>query len=227
MSRSQSTNAVIEIDFSSLTALATDMRASATSVRKASVFAVNEGARFGRASALRDMDEQITLGKKYMSDNMQVSKARITAGEVSATITGRQRPTSLSRFLVNKTLRTTFTSLKKGDPRPTLKVKVKKQGAGSGIPGAFLVRMRSGKELTETGYNVGMAIRLPNGKQVHNRKKELKPFAKGKNSSLYLLHGPSVDQLFRSIVSADKLDDTVADRVEREFMRQLERVGVI
>lgn len=216
---------MIDVDFNeALGSISRRMDKAAGSVRKASVFAVNEAARFGRAAAIREMDNQITLGRKYMSDNMLVSKARLTAGEVSASITGKQRPVSLSRFLVNKSLRNTFTSLKKGEKSPLLKTRVRKGGAAKNMPKAFLIRMRSGRELSETKYNIGMAIRLPNGQSVSGRHKGLRPYAKGKNSSLYLLHGPSVDQLFRSIVDTAGLDDTIAERAQGEFLRQIARL---
>jgi hypothetical protein len=82
---------------------------------------------------------------------------------------------------------------------------------------AFLVRLRAGQGPVQDGaFNLGLAIRLRKGETISN-KVQMVPFGGG----LYLLYGPSVDQVFRGVASenAPLLADAFADEFFRQFVR--------
>ncbi len=190
-------------------------------VTKASVMAVNEGARYGRAAALREMNSQVKLGKKYLGDNLLIKKAQGNVGEIRAVLTGVQRPVSLARY-ATPSARSAFLSAKKQPKK--LKVQVRTDRAGGILKKAFFVRLRSGREFSETHFNVGLAIRLKPGQQVQGRHISGKPMAKtGSSASVFLLYGPSVDQVFRTV--REDVSPDIAQRVRTEFGRQFKRLS--
>jgi hypothetical protein len=193
-------------------------------VRKSAAFALNEGARFGRVRQIDKMADEINLPRSYMSRRMDVAKAYPGQPVLQAKLRGTHVPVSLSRFLARPSLRNT------PNARSTVgkvSVRVLKKGAAKDMKRAFLVRLRKGKELTSDQYNVGLAMRLPNSAAVTGRKKPLRALDRGTRTSLFLLHGPSVDQLFRREVDTEHaLNQPVLNAIEREFFRQLKRLGV-
>jgi len=85
---------------------------------------------------------------------------------------------------------------------------------------AFFLRLPQGSTLTDTQFNLGLAIRLRPGERIENKHTAVR-FAKG----LYLLYGPSVDQVFRSKDGSGAATDrapVLAERLEQEFLRLLE-----
>jgi len=190
-------------------------------VTKASVMAVNEGARFGRAAALREMNSQVMLGKKYLGDNLLIKKAQGNVGEIRAVVTGIQRPVSLARYAASSA-RAAFLGSKK-QPK-NMRIRVRTSSTGRVMPKAFFVRLRSGREFSETHFNVGLAIRLKPGQQVQGRHISGKPMAKtGSSASVYLLYGPSVDQVFRTV--REDVSPEIVQRVRNEFGRQFKRLA--
>jgi hypothetical protein len=85
---------------------------------------------------------------------------------------------------------------------------------------AFLMRLPQGSTLTDTIFNLGLAIRLRPGEVLQN-----KVSARKVASGLYLLYGPSVDQVFRSNDGSGVANDMVPE-IERdlsaEFLRLLD-----
>lgn len=171
---------------------------------RAAVLAVNEAARFGRAEGLREMKKQVNLGVQYMGDRLVIDQ-RAREGDIVATIVGRYRPTSLARFITGV--------FKRGKP---VKVKVKADGGTKLIPGAFPVRLRAGKELG----NEGLAVRLRHGQAPKNFK-GIK-LREDKSGVTYLLYGPSVDQIFRTV--RDDITPAIGERLSNEFTRQFARL---
>ena len=82
------------------------------------------------------------------------------------------------------------------------------------------MRLPQGRTLTDTKYNLGLAIRLRPGEKLQN-----KVAARRVEKGLYLLYGPSVDQVFRSRdgtgVATDLVPDIEQD-LSDEFIRLLE-----
>ncbi len=151
--------------------------------------AVNRTADRAATASRRGIRQQVNFPAQYLTgtdssgqQRLGVSK-RASAGSLEAIITGRHRPTSLARFV-------------SGNPAPG------KAGVSVSVaPGfarymkrAFLIRLRSGSADIETKSNLGLAIRLKPGEAVRNKRVMLRL-----SGNLYLLYGPSVDQVFATV----------------------------
>ncbi len=162
----------------------------------------------------RAMREEVNFPAGYLENPERFGVTRqATTSDLSATITARFRPTSLARFAPGQ-------SFEGARRTGGVNVKVNKTGGGARINRAFFVRLRQGKD-TIDGSNLGLAIRLKPGEQLRGRKKgasgvELAP-------NLYLLYGPSVDQVFREVSVAES--PQVADQLQKEFLRQYVRLS--
>lgn len=176
-------------------------------VEQAAYRAVNKAIDRTRTASARMMLEQVNFGARYLTGQdgrLETTKAR--AGTLEGKIVGRFRPTSLARFV-------------QGSPTPFkagVRVAVN-PGAAIKLPRAFVIKLRSGSSMTETKYNLGLAVRLPAGASLRNKKVSMTRMKNG----LFLLFGPSVDQVF-STVSADV--SPLAEQVlEDEFNRLIQR----
>lgn len=164
--------------------------------------AINKTADQARTSAARDIRQQVNFPARYLSGKegrLSVSK-RASARNLEAMITGRDRPTSLARFA------------KDPDPAAARRrggVSVQVQpGQTKFMKGAFLMQLRGG--------NIGLAIRLKEGETVKNKKYVTK-VGKG----LYLLFGPSVNQVFRGVAEETTAPEAAA-YLEQEFLRLMD-----
>lgn len=170
--------------------------------------AINATARKTRTAAAKDIRADVNFPARYLNngDNGRLNIAQYAQGtKLEARIRGRERPTSLARFA-------------KGTPESTrragsTKVQVK-PGSTKAIGKAFLMRLPQGSTLTDTQYNLGLALRLKPGETIQNKKHLVKM-----GGGLYLLYGPSVNQVFRE-VAEDAAPDSL-DFLEREFNRLL------
>ena len=182
-----------------------DLSQAAPNVRKAASMAINGALRRARTKSDREIRNQVNFPGNYLNP----STGRLVVSETSrperleGMVTARQRPTSLARFV-------------KGTPRRGQPVRLEvTPGRSTTIPNAFLIPLRAGAADIETKANLGLAIRLGPGERLSN-KRRFKRIASG----LYLLYGPSVDQVFRS-VGAEQSEPT-ADFLESEFLRLLD-----
>lgn len=142
-------------------------------------------------------------------DRLGVTR-RATDANLRAIITGRHRPTSLASFAAG-TPETT-----RGKP---LNIRVNPSRSQT-LRQAFLIRLRAGRgPVTAENSNVGLAVRLRPGEVLDN-KTEMVPFGKG---GLYLLYGPSVDQVFRTV--AGDIAPEIGNAVASEFLRQFVRLS--
>lgn len=181
--------------------------------RLAARLAINTVAnRTGKQKIEAAIYKEIAFPAGYLDapDRLGVAK-NATEADLTAIIRARQRATSLARFLTpGQSISSSRTS--------GVKVQVK-PGQTVDMKNAFLVRLRQGAALTETQNNLGLAVRLKPGENIRNRydgnPPEIFP-------NVYLLYGPSVDQVFRNV--ADDLSDGIADDVEKEFTRQFNRI---
>jgi hypothetical protein len=194
-------------DFSRFLALVPDV------ARRAATLAVNQTAERKGIKALRQqMEEEVAFPKGYLNDRRRfgVTK-RARTNDIEAIITGRQRPTSLARFASGGA------GIGRGGPSVRVNPAARKR-----LPNrAFLVRLRQGEgAVTDDAFNLGLAIRLGRGERVTG-KMVMVPFGGG----LYLLYGPSVDQVFRTVSAqqAPAIGDMVADEFFRQFERLIER----
>lgn len=162
------------------------------------VRAINKTAAWARTAAARMMREQVAFPARYLSGQggrLQVSK-KATRTDLEAKITGRRRATSLARFA------------RAGSGGKGLSVEVK-PGVARFMKRSFLMKLKGGAEGELT--NVGLAVRTDGGKP-QGAYKPVKI-----NDRLWLVYGPSIDQVFRT-VREDIAPDT-EDRLVNEFER--------
>lgn len=159
-----------------------------------------------RTQAAREIRRQVNFPASYLSpsgERLSVSQ-RATDTRLEGTITGRWRPTSLARFAKN-------TDPKAARRRGGVTVAVK-PGSAKFLKGAWLVRLRAGKEKTDTQFNLGLAMRLKPGESLRNSRGAVRL-----DNNVWLLYGPSVSQVF-STVRDDLTPETMAF-LEQEFER--------
>lgn len=181
-------------------------------IRRAAVQSINKIARDSRAKAAKRIRRQVNLPASYVAPGQKrlyVSE-QAQRGSLQAKITARGRATSLARF--------TTGSAKVGSAGVYVEVQ---PGRARFMKRAFLVRLPQGSTLTDTRQNLGLAIRLKPGEALRN-KRSVRRLASG----LYLLYGPSVDQVFRSADGTGVATDLVPE-IERdlssEFLRLIEK----
>lgn len=176
---------------------------------RAAAKAVNEGAQFAVRAGAKDIASEVNLTQKYIRDGGRLAVSGLaSAGNLEATVTGRDRPTSLARF--------SRTGQTFGRQRLAPTVAVAKGSAGRRIPGSFFMRLRKGNT-GELG-NVGIAVRLKPGESLPG--KRVQP--KASKSGLALLYGPSVGQAFRS--AAPRAAGPVSDKTVQALLRELDRM---
>lgn len=173
--------------------------------------AINKMTRDYRKIAAELIMQEVKFPSGYLSassDRLRVGR-RSNPNSLEGSIVARTRPTSLARFVTGggKARGDSVTvEVKRGNPR-TLKR-------------AFLIPLRGGSGI-ETKQNLGLAIRLKPGESIANKRTFRKL-----DKNLYLLYGPSVDQIFLQAggnkgVAADISPDILRD-LEREWLRLME-----
>ena len=132
-----------------------------------------------------------------------------TRAKPEAAITAKRRPTSLARFIV-------------GTPTPNkagVTVSVGK-GKTETLRRAFVIKLRAGSAPIDTKSNLGLAVRLKRGETLRNKNSMIK-MANG----LYLLYGPSVQQVFLDNSGEGVAQDVAPyalDKLEDEFDRLMD-----
>ena len=171
--------------------------------------AINRTADRSATDARRRTREQVNFPAQYLTGTDSGGRQRLGIsrragdGNLEAVITGRQRATSLARFVTSGVV---------GKQGVTVQVA---PGFARLMRRAFLIRLPAGNQLTETKGNLGLAIRLKPGETIQNKRAMIR--VKG---NLYLLYGPSVDQVFNTV------REDVAPDAEQflagEFLRLME-----
>lgn len=160
----------------------------------------------------REIEKQAAFPAGYIEDPSRLRVSSLASdNNLEAKITARGRATSLARFAGSSALPT---------PRGAGVTVTVNPGSPRTLKGAFLVRLRKGASLTEDDYNVGLAIRLKPGQQVINKNTQSSIQL---SHNVYLLYGPSVDQIFRDV--AVEQSSPLADLVNNEFVRQFTRLA--
>ncbi|MDR3474326.1 MAG: hypothetical protein P4M09_21965 [Devosia sp.] len=185
-------------------------------ILRAARLAVNAAARRAYTSSGRQIRKQVNFPATYVTGQKgRLSITKFASGsDLEAVITGRHRPTSLARFVTG--------SLAVGGANRKAGVRVEvKPGSVRRLPGAFLIRLRAGTETNlDTKSNLGLAVRTKDGRPPPG----YKPLPLGRN--LWLLYGPSIDQVFFSAttqrgVASDIVPD-IETYMENEFLRLLD-----
>jgi len=175
--------------------------------------AINRAAERARAQAARRMREQVAFPASYLTgqDARLYIKQKAVGDNLEAVITGRFRPTSLARFA-----RENSASAARAKGGLTVEVK---PGAAQFLRGAFFVKLRAGRERTDTKFNLGVAIRLKPGQRPRNTRA-----AAQLDHNVWLLYGPSVNQVFRTV--REDIGPEVQDFLTAEFLRLLDVEGL-
>jgi len=185
------------------------MDAIPAKVERAAYRALNRGAAKARTLASKAIREEVNFQAKYLGPaNKRLTVSRkARSGSLEAEIKGRGRPTSLANFIKGSRK-----PVKRGDTRG-LSVNVKKGAGATFIGGAFLINLNNG--------NVGLAVRTAGGKP----RGAYRPKPIGKDGRLWLLYGPSVDQVLHSVSSGTgifrDISPEVARVIEAEYLRLL------
>lgn len=168
-------------------------------VKRFAVAAVNTTARRYRTESSRRIRDQISFPARYLDSatdgNLRLARTA-TVAAMEAVIQGRFEPTQLSRFV-------------KGPKRHGIKGPTVEVGRGNRerMNRAFLMNLRGG--------NIGLVVRLRQGEHIENKSRMV-----SMNNNLYLLYGPSVNQVFRQV--SEEVSDEAGEFMEREFLRMTE-----
>lgn len=192
-----------------LTEALSDYETLPNEIRLNIVRAVNTTLRNGRTLAARRIRDQVNLPARQLgpgAGRLTVSR-KANKTKLEGAIRARARATSLARYVSNK-------------PRRGQPVRVEVQpGKARYLRNAFLVKLPAGSD-TDTRFNSGLAMRLRPGERLRNKKNTIKLA-----NNLYLLYGPSVDQVFLDSQNdgvAEEIQPTVLEGLEDEFFRLLE-----
>jgi len=201
-----------KLEVNAIRAMADFMEAAPDITPQAASLAMNTVIpRKGMVRYKKAMKSQIGFPGGYIDDVERFGVSRYaTPGHLEAAITARQRPTSLARFA---------TSGGVGHEGVTVRVKA---GRSTHLKRAFMVRLRQGTMLDDENFNLGLAVRIPGGEAaVRNKKDKSRMVHLAKD--VFLLYGPSVDQVFRG-VSVTETPHVLND-IEAEFYRQFARLS--
>jgi hypothetical protein len=174
---------------------------------KAMTLAINQTVeRDGLAMLKKDMRSQVNFPAGYLESEKRLNvKRRANRMRLEGVIEARDRPTSLARFAPGQTVSNT---------RGRGVRLMIQNGQTTIMPRAFLIKLKNG--------NMGLAIRLPNGQQPKKTSAAVEMLI-GEKSTLWLLYGPSVEQVFRG-VAEDRIED-LSEMVANQFRRQFTRLS--
>lgn len=185
------------------------LQAAPETTRKAASIAMNDvlsGA--GLARFRKAVAAEVRFPAGYVDDKINFDK-RATPSDLTASVVGRQRPTSLARFATSGAVG------RKGGV--TVRVKTGSKTFQDG----FLVRLNQGASVSDDGYNIGLAVRLKPGQQLNKSDTSRMVHLE---SNVVLLYGPSVDQILRNEVAEAETPEVV-EAIGTEFFRQFARLA--
>lgn len=183
-----------------------DLEAMTPAITRAARRAVNAAADRGLTWSAKEMRKQVNFPRGYLEgpeSRLRVVK-RAKGQDLDAVIQGRFEPTSLARFSTGSRRQ----HRKAGGV--TLAIQ---PGSATFMRRGFLVNLQAGDPSIRNLANVGLAIRSDQKPEAAYKPRKL-------GDNLWLLYGPSVDQVFRSV--ARDVQPRVDDYLNREFRRLLE-----
>lgn len=172
---------------------------------KAAANALNQIAGHQGLTLLRHAtNDEINFPAGYVDGDNMILSRRATDTSLEVRIAARTRATSLARF---------------ADPATPIRGKdgvrvTVHRGKTVNLKKAFLRPLNSG--------NIGLAIRVPYGQTLANTMGAVEiESARTGTSQLFLLYGPSVDQVFREV--AEENIPEIMEMISNEFVRQFNR----
>lgn len=193
---------------------------------KAMSIAINETARGPALDfARKAMTEEVNFPEGYLTGDRLGVVQWARDDHLEAVIRGRDRPTLLARFSQDRpedmgAIRATNNRVgagRSGRDRGRVTVVVH-PNEPKRLASGFFVALRSG--------GIGLAIRLRPGETISNvRAYKPVPLFRDKDGTpvVYLLYGPSVDQVFRGV--AERIAPQITEALEKEFIRQFARLS--
>jgi len=180
-------------------------------IKSAASKAINKITRDKRVRAAKLIRSQVNFPASYVAPGgkgLFVSK-KASPGSMQGIISARGRPTSLARFLTS--------SPRVGTAGVVVEVA---PGKARFMKRVFPIKLPQGTSDVATKYNLGLAIRLRPGERLTN-----KTTARKVSKGLYVLYGPSVDQVFGAR-DGDGVAKALVPEIERdlseEFLRLLD-----
>lgn len=199
----------MKVEVSAIRALDDFLAAAPETTKRAASLAMNTVIPRSGLKRYRDkIRAEIAFPNGYLNDDRLGVTLLSSPERLEAIIAARQRPTSLARFATGGAV---------GQEGLAVKVSA---GRTTRMKRAFLVRLRAGNALDGDNYNLGLAVRLPGG-AFRNKKDTSRMVRLAKD--VFLLYGPSVDQVFRAAAVTET--PMVLDEIETEFYRQFGRLS--
>jgi len=197
-------NADFGITDDELKALAEQLEKTEKQVKRAIIETVNDTADEVQVTAAREIARRVNLKPPYIAKHLKVSQ-RAIGSRSEAIISATKRGVLLSRFDANQEYRNSRDNRGRSGSRVRggVSVRVSATGGRHTMESGFLIKLRGSGAM-------GLAVR-PKDKSKLN-KKEWREV--GKRGYL-VLHGPSVDQLFRSQIDKDGLEPTLDEMAAR------------
>lgn len=191
---------MIEVRTSGLTDFTRFLQRAPEIATRAAAFAINDTARSERTAAKRRMQADAAAPlSTFEGRNFRIDRFA-SPGNLEAVIRAERRPLGLTTFLTSRTAK------RKGAGRG-LEVQIKRGGPKTVLEGSFLLPLRNG----------GRAVALRTKGAIRNSRaaQEIRP-------NLYLLSGPSVNQMF-GVIAPERVKPG-GDLLRRNFLRQFERL---
>lgn len=183
---------------------------------KAARLAVNDTLRRGRRMLKKEILSQVNLDPSYVNQE-RLTEVLASGESLRGAIIGRRRPTSLARFKA----RPLYQPAKNGR-RKRAGVTLNVKGRQKTMKRAFLKQLKAG---TESTGNVGLVVRMPKGQEPA---KAYKPKRLYPGDDLWLLYGPSINQLMtadkKGLSMVQQLQPVLSDYLNTEFQRQFGRL---
>ena len=188
-------------------------------ITRARTISLNDTARFALKRGAEEMRRQLRFPAGYLDDPKRFLISRFASdNSPTAIVSGRLRATSLARFAApGQTPESTgFQPRTAAIDQPGTIVNVGNKGPKR-MRSAFLIRLKRGKSFDQDNFNLGIAVRIKNGQAPTYLNKY--KFEVGRDSSLYVLYGPSVAQAFDIV--APSIAQEITSKLDYEFQRQL------
>lgn len=172
----------------------------------------------GRAAAKKEILQQVNFPAGYLDQPNRLWQSVFSSpSSLEARLSGRDRPTSLARFATStQPVRRGASFSRAGGTSRGAAVMVR-PGQLRTFQSGFLVQLRNG--------NTGFAIRLASGAVPRAAYRPTAIFKRrdGTPSGVWLLYGPSVNQVFESVAS--EVSPEIVSALQDEFTRQWLRLA--
>lgn len=177
-------------------------------VKRAIIAVVNEAIDDTQTKAVRRITEKVNLTVEYILRHLKVSQRAGPASD-SAILSATKRPVLLSRFDARQEYRASNDRRGRSGSRVKAGVSVSvKPGQRISMPSAFLLKLK-------TSGVTGLAVR-PKDKSKFNKRE----WREAASLGYTVLHGPSVDQLFRAALDDAAIEPDL-DALAEAFIRRL------